>query len=179
MVTSGSIVSSFFEAMQIIWPIPYTWVKRSELLGSHVPEFPLAVTTEGRWMLPDGNSHSIQVGSLGLGEPNKHQAMAIGGSTSIDGALRSRSSYTSGGPLPRFPSGCTLALWQCRYHRQVALEVNDQAESLATSPIRITTLLNFPINLLGFVSGGYWHFAFFFSSKSGLLAQGDSQSGVR
>ncbi|KAE9374733.1 hypothetical protein N431DRAFT_556971 [Stipitochalara longipes BDJ] len=139
--------------------------------------FPMLVISEGQWTLPDGRNYTIEVGNLALGAPYINQSMTNGG-TIFDGTLLS-SLPTIEGHIPSNSFGMHIGSVGMSIPPSIYFGGYDQSRVLGNVTVQPHDMHSFPIDLLDIGIGfAYGSSPFSFTSKSGLLAQGNSSIGT-
>jgi hypothetical protein len=135
--------------------------------------FDMLVITQGHETLPDGTQYEIEVGNLALGAPNVNQTW--GG---VDGSMVTSYPFIND-QIPSNSFGIHIGSTAVGIPPSLYIGGYDQTRVLGDVTVQKYNMHYFPIDLLdigiGVAEGAS---PFTFSSKSGLLASGNSSIGV-
>lgn len=139
--------------------------------------FAMLQIIQGQWTLPDERTYIIEVGNLALGAPYINQSMSMWNTTLVDVTYLAGLPHTQG-HTPSNSFGMHIGSVAMSIPPSIYLGGYDQSRVLGNVTVQNHNMEYFPIDLLDIGIGvAIGSSPFPFSSKSGLLAQGNSSIG--
>lgn len=163
LIGSGNIV---FDSLSIVTEDPPS-------ASVQYPDFDMLVISQGSELLPDGTKYEIEVGNLALGAPSINQTWG-----DVNGSLVPGHLFLTG-QIPSNSFGMHIGSTALKIPPSLYLGGYDQTKVIGQVTAQKYDMHFFPIDLLDIGMGvAEGESPFPFTSKSGLLASGNSSIGV-